>query len=383
MSLLYTFTVSEILTSVFTVLLIFTILYYKWCFNYWKNKNVPPTSEPSIPLGTLSNPFRERAVNIGIGLKRVYDKLKERKCKHGGGFLFCTPKYILVDPEYIKNVLQKDFEYFSERAFYHNEKNDPIGANLFTISGEKWRIFRTHLSPAFTSGKMKMMFPSILKCSNEMINAVMTCYKNKEVVNVIDVTESFTIDVIGSCGFGVECNSFKNPKAEFKKQGQKAFRMYPFRMFKIFLGFTLPRIADFLGVTLFGRESNNFFINVVKESMKFRESNDVKRQDLLQLLIDLRNQQKLKPREKVFTIEEITAQVFVFFAAGFETSSTTLSFCLYELALHKDIQSKLRDEINTVLDVHDGDLTYEGIMDMKYMGQVVDGKETLHSIFLL
>ncbi|KAF2881448.1 hypothetical protein ILUMI_24734 [Ignelater luminosus] len=374
MPVLYTLTVFEVLTSVFTALLIIIILYYKWCFTYWKSRNIPPTRKPKIPFGTLIYPFLETPVHIAIAIKNAYDNLKKRSCKHGGGFLFLTPKYVLVDPGYIKNILQKDFEYFSERAFYYNEKDDPISANLFAISGEKWRTFRTHLSPAFTSGKMKMMFSNMLKCSNEMVNAVLK-NENKKALDVIDITESFTIDVIGSCGFGIDCNSFKNSNAEFKEQGKKAFRMYPFRILKIFLGFYCPKIADFLGVTLFGRESNNFFIKIVKDTIKFREDNNVNRQDLLQLLIELRNQQILKSQEKVFTIKEITAQVFIFFAAGFETSSTTLSFCLYELALHEDIQNKLRDEINTVLNVHNRHLTYEAIMDMKYMGQVVD--ETL------
>lgn len=372
--LLYSATVFEIFTGVVTALLISVIFYYKWCFTYWKNRNVLVRRKPYIPFGTLPNIFTETMENLGILMKTSYDTLKERNCKHGGEFLLFIPKCMLVDPEYVKYILQNDFENFSERPFYHNEKSDPISANLFAISGEKWRTFRTHLSPAFTSGKMKMMFSNILNCSNQMLDAVMQSCQNKEIVSAIDITESYTVDVIGSCGFGIECNSFKNPNAEFKEQGRKAFRMYAFRIFKIFLAFTFPAIADLVGITLFGRECNNFFINVVKNTMEFRESNPVNRQDLLQLLMDLRNQQKLKPEGRIFTIKEITAQAFVFFAAGFETSSTTLSFCLYELSLNKDIQNKLRDEIDTVLNVHNGHLTYEAIIDMKYMAQVVDGK---------
>jgi cytochrome P450 family 6 len=47
---------------------------------------------------------------------------------------------------------------------------------------------------------------------------------------------------------------------------------------------------------------------------------------------------------------------------------------LYELARHEDIQEKLRREINSVLEQHNGQMTYDSIQDMKYLSQVIDGK---------
>jgi cytochrome P450 family 6 len=64
----------------------------------------------------------------------------------------------------------------------------------------------------------------------------------------------------------------------------------------------------------------------------------------------------------------------VFFIAGFEASSTTMTFCLYELALNPDIQERLRAEIDTVLQKHGGNITYESIFEMEYLEKVVDGK---------
>jgi cytochrome P450 len=68
------------------------------------------------------------------------------------------------------------------------------------------------------------------------------------------------------------------------------------------------------------------------------------------------------------------AQAFAFLIAGFETSGTTLSYALYELALHPDVQSRLREEVTQVLDKHQGELTYEGIHEMSYLDMVVRGK---------
>jgi cytochrome P450 family 6 len=69
----------------------------------------------------------------------------------------------------------------------------------------------------------------------------------------------------------------------------------------------------------------------------------------------------------------LASQAFVFFAAGFETSSTTMSNMLYELALNHNIQDKLREEINEKYKKHDSNLTYENIKNMSYLDKVFKG----------
>jgi len=69
------------------------------------------------------------------------------------------------------------------------------------------------------------------------------------------------------------------------------------------------------------------------------------------------------------------AQALSFLLGGYETAGTTLSFALYELALHPEIQQRLRAEILLVLSKHDGKLTYDAIQDMSYLDRIVSGEE--------
>ena len=47
---------------------------------------------------------------------------------------------------------------------------------------------------------------------------------------------------------------------------------------------------------------------------------------------------------------------------------------LYEMALHQDIQNKLRDEIRVIIKNDPKNLTYEIINEMKYLDKVFNGK---------
>ena len=70
-------------------------------------------------------------------------------------------------------------------------------------------------------------------------------------------------------------------------------------------------------------------------------------------------------------IQDVTAQAVIFFLAGFETTSTALSFITYTLTTHQDIQDRLREEIQTVMEGHDV-ITYELIAEMGYLDQCIN-----------
>lgn len=71
---------------------------------------------------------------------------------------------------------------------------------------------------------------------------------------------------------------------------------------------------------------------------------------------------------------DIVANAFLLFAAGFETVSTAMSFCLYELALKKPIQDRVRAEMNSMKVKHDGEINNEFLMDLHYLEMVLAGQ---------
>lgn len=77
------------------------------------------------------------------------------------------------------------------------------------------------------------------------------------------------------------------------------------------------------------KEIEDFFRKIVSDTIEYREENSVTRNDFLNLMIQLKNYGKLEGEiESIgqLSLDEIVAQCFIFFVAGYETSSTAMSY---------------------------------------------------------
>ncbi|XP_069671897.1 probable cytochrome P450 6a14 [Periplaneta americana] len=354
-------------------------LYFSVKYKYWKKKGVPHL-QPTFPAGNVSDLMYSRK-SIGEVYADFYRKFEGQR--FAGIYQFHSPTLLALDPELIKNVLVKDFDHFHDRGFPFDEKIEPLGANLFQLNGAKWKSLRNKLSPSLTSGKMKMMIQIMIDCGKELGKYLEDPARKQDIVEVKDILARFTTDIIASAAFGIQCNCLKNPNAEFREWGRKLIEPSFNQKFRDLLYLTVPDLAISLGIPNIPSHLANFFIKVVEETVGHREKNNIKRNDFMQLLIQLLNNNNIDEEEKqvtkggdvAITMTEVAAQSVIFFVAGFETSATTLSFCLYELALNPDIQDRLREEIDTVLEKYDGNITYEGIQEMSYLDNVLS--ETL------
>lgn len=123
-------------------------------------------------------------------------------------------------------------------------------------------------------------------------------------------------------------------------------------------------------------EAVDMFHKLLNEIIAFKQSRSAKNNDFLQVLVDAikGSDGDGKERKKPVTLDEVAAEAFCFYTAGYETSAIPMHLCLYELAKHPEVQQKVRKEIEGVLDKNGGNMTYEGVKEMKYLGQVIDGE---------
>ncbi|KAJ8940736.1 hypothetical protein NQ318_005487 [Aromia moschata] len=359
--------------SVITAILAVGYAYLKWTQQYWKRKGVPYI-EPSPLFGGSKSEVK----NARDGAVDIYKTAKANGWRHVGIYRLTNCIYIPIDVELVKHILTKDFGYFIDRGLYVNERDDPLGVNLFFLSGQKWRNLRAKLSPTFTSGKLKAMFQTLVDCGLVMEKYIDENVNISEPVDIKEILANFSTDIIGTCAFGIDCNSFKEPNSPFRATSKRFFFRTKLERYKSAIAMTFPKLARALRIVINNPEVSSFYGKVVEDTIHYRLKNNVRRKDLLQMLIDMMIDEKNQEdgqSDGGLTMTEIAAQCFLFFIAGFETSSTTMTFALFELAKHPKCQEKVRDELKRVLAKHGDQVTYDALGDMKYMSQVID--ETL------
>lgn len=352
-----------------------TYKYLKWKFTFWERHGVPHLKPRNWLLGNLEGVGRR---NVADYFGAVYKHMRRDELGPIAGFYFFTePALIVTNPDILKHILVRDFEYFCDRGIYVNEVDDPLSAHLFSLEGNNWKQLRAKLTPTFTSKKMKMMFEIVHKIGHNFEMVLHDLAVENTEMELKDLFSCFTIDVIGSCAFGIECDSLRNPKSEIKEVGMQIFGNTHLEMFKLAFISAFQDFARRLGCRFTTVKTEKFIFDLIQRTMKFREEHNIKRNDFFDLLLQLKNNGRLDDQEETtstdnyLTLNEIAAQCFVFFLAGFETSSTVMACCAYELAENQQLQSRLRDHINEVLAKYDGKVTYESLKNMPYLDQVI------------
>ncbi|KFB46763.1 AGAP011028-PA-like protein [Anopheles sinensis] len=350
-----------LLGSIFALLYALIVQRYR----YWKIRNIP-TLPASFPLGNFGALRRLSPAEVSTELYRQMDP-KER---FYGLFMTLKPAIMITDLDLIKTVLIKDFSYFPDHGIYHNERVDPLSAHLFCLEGAKWKSIRSKLSPTFTSGRMKAMFPILHEVAGNFRQYLQTQLTAEPTeLDLKDCCARMMIDNIGGCASGIECNSFREPNSAFRRSGQLVFDSPRYSQLVTTVLRLYPAIGHALGLKMHHDEVIEFFTELVRDTIAMRERSVIKRDDLLNTMIELKS-----ATEAGLTMDELTAQAFGFFLAGYETSSSNITFCLYELALNEECQERARACVLEALRKHGG-LTYEAVADMEYLDRCIN--ETL------
>ncbi|XP_006889677.1 PREDICTED: cytochrome P450 3A12-like isoform X2 [Elephantulus edwardii] len=287
------------------------------------------------------------------------------------------PVIAITDPNTIKTIWVKEcYSIFTNRRAF-----GPVGFMKSAVSvaeDEEWKRMRTLLSPTFTSGKLKEMFPILRQYGEVMVKHLREKTEKGQPVELKSLFGAYSMDVITSTSFGVNVDSLNNPEDPFVQNVKKLIKfdfLDPFFLTAVF-PFLTP-VFEALNISVFPRDVTDFFKKSVKRMKEERlKENKKNRVDLLQLMID---SQKSKETHKALTDLELVAQSIIFIFAGYETTSTTLCFLMHLLATNPDAQQKLHEEIDAILP-NKAPPTYDAVFQMEYLDMVLNETLRLYPI---
>ncbi|XP_044728892.1 cytochrome P450 9e2-like [Chrysoperla carnea] len=364
--------------------------------SHWEKRGIPYVKGYPIVGNFFWHAIKK--TSIGDDLMTLYHAYPEKKCY--GMFLFGRPAIFVRDLDLIKNVLIKNFDHFGDHSdsIFLNGINPVVDRNLFSLTGNDWRDMRTTLSPAFTGSKMRGMFQLMADAGENFVNYFINeAKKNGGKPLNVELKEIFTRltnDVIATTAFGIKIDSLRDRNNDFYRMGGMVSN---FSTWRWLLSNFLPHVARFFRIGLIPNEPIDYLRKIALETINIRERDNIYRPDMLQLLIEAKNgllkqtdtneeinkgfaaveESKLVQTNKKIHLgeDDLAAQAFVFFLGGFETVSAGLCFAVYELALNPDIQQRLYEENEKILNENNGKLTYDVLNKMKYLDMIMS--ETL------
>lgn len=375
------------------VFTLFSVIVAYWYltkdYKYWKLHNIPYV-KPLPIVGTMASimkyPFHEIGNERHKKMGPVYGTYEGRK-----------PILNVGDPDILKDILVKDFQFFTGRRTFKSGSAvlDKMVSNL---KGEDWKRVRTLITPAFTTGKIKKMIGIFIDSAKTVTENFRKTAEEGKPADMKRYFGAFTMDVIASSAFGTKIDSHNDPENPFVSSARKAFTRGV--SWRLFLMLVLPILTKLLrNKRSFGLENVEFFKDAALKILEDRKKSGKKRNDFLQLMMDAakeelekdapvendketdigheeNNEQVFKPiySSKTLSNDEMVAQCVVFFLAGYDTTASTLSFTAYELALNPEIQDRAIAEIDEAVN-KTGELQYEAISEMKYLDCIIS--ETL------
>ncbi|XP_063532059.1 probable cytochrome P450 6a13 [Cydia strobilella] len=350
------------------------LVYYlgTWNHQYWAKRNV----KHDPPVFLFGNNFkgffgRQSFTQVASDL---YNRFPNEKVV--GYYRGSTPELYIRDPDIVRNILSNDFAYFYPRGLGRNTDVEPLLANLLHADGDMWKLMRQRLTPAFTTARLKAMFPLVVRCAERLQDEARAAAARPGACDARELMARFTTEFIGACGFGVETNSLGYQDSHFRKIGRLIFSRPLSVIIKHMIWELLPPLRSYIHV--FDRKLENALFSFVKNIREVRQCKPSGRHDFIDLLLELEGKGKIvgksiehhNPDGTPMTVDiemdlkMITAQVFIFFAAGFETSSSATSYTLHQLAFNPESQLKIQSEIDEVLQKYDNKLCYDAVAEM-------------------
>jgi cytochrome P450 len=262
------------------------------------------------------------------------------------------PVVVTTSPQGARDVLSHSAEH-AERTRLHHEFRYLLGPDLFNLTHERWLPRRRALQPVFTKQHVRDFGGDMAQAAQTVTDTWM----DGTDVDLDTECRRLTLRALGRSVLGLDldehCDAIAQPlRIASKYVVDRALR--PLRAPRC-----LPTPARHRA-----RAASDSLQKVADEILQACRADSSRRAPLAQALIAASDPTNGRP----LSDHEIRDELVAFMFAGHDTTATTLSYALWALGHHPDMQDKLRAE---VIRIGDRELTPGDVPALGYTVQVL------------
>ncbi|KAF1805999.1 hypothetical protein V8B55DRAFT_1452924 [Mucor lusitanicus] len=286
----------------------------------------------------------------------------------------------VTDPIAAKTLLLKTDNFPKSHAIFGAlGESSPVvkfmgNENVAMSNGDMWKKQRKIMNPAFHRSQPVKVFGSVMPDLFALID------QDPEHVFIAPRMKSFALDALGLSAFGFDFQSLKNdPEGWTSKYNTVVSSLFnPFVNLFAKYDFLIKYVSAERRRVIKATDEFNVMLSNLADKRRQEILNGEKKdipeneKDLLTLMIEADIREGVQT-----TTTELRHNMAIFFLAGHDTTANTLALCLYQLAKHKHVQKKARQEVLGILGDDPCDVmpSLEDLKKLNYVNLVI--KENL------
>lgn len=242
-------------------------------------------------------------------------------------------KYLLLsrDPEVAQHILQKNHKNYYKSKIQTRYLSKYLGNGLLTSNGDYWLQQRRLIQPAFHKKKMEQLIALMQQTIHQEVLKI----PSQETIDVFPLMNRLAFKVVATSLFDVSISESQLQRLQHIIEQVQQFLVKEVRLPHKALWYRASgQIAKHKKLA---QESRDIIESIIEERKQSKQDH----QDLLDLLLATR----YEDTGKAMTTEQLIDEITILFVAGHETTANALSFTLFLLAKHPEIQQKVLEEI--------------------------------------
>jgi len=282
---------------------------------------------------------------------------------------------VTADPKNVEHMLKTNFDNYPKGPETRSRFNDLLGRGIFNADGQEWYHQRKSTSHMFTAKLFKEHIWVIVRRNACKLRDILAATEPGEAVDVFNLMNRFTLDTIGEIGFGKAINSLEDPTSPFLKSFDKAQQIVMRRFINPFFQTTrLLRLGPESETTEHFKHLDEYSRKVVRE---LRDGLDKSSKGVAWADIEAKKSfvglfiADLQKRGEKFDETFLRDLVLNFLIAGRDTTAQALSWTIFCLSTHPEIQEKARQDVLNSQGTDSPDYDYDDMKRLPYIEAVL------------